>query len=437
VEKIEKAKNSQLAREITLALPIELTETQNINLVREYVKSNFTNKGMCADFAIHSINGENPHVHIMLTMRPLEPCGNWGAKSRKEYLLDENDERIRLANGAYKSRKVNSINWNDKDRAEVWREAWAGVVNKYLEKHSNQYTHLTNGQIAMVDHRSFERQGIFDQIPTIHLGVSAHQMEQKGIRTERGDINRKITATNTLIRELDNEISNLQNKIDELQSQSLELENQISEERNWLAEEETNTIQPTFADFISDILSKQPQSFIKPQFATHIFDFLKSKNIDSYEDIEHYIKNLLHEQRNITHELSPIRNKLAEINYNQQRIAAYQKHKDKHDQYQKDLSAQMPWKKKAFEREHGWIVGVFNNAKDNVEGLRNGKGKFPTGAWERERKHLTTKIQNLNGRYSALKTEVDDVHKIRTKVYDVLRKERERGQPARLQGMEH
>jgi len=424
VEKVEKAKNSQLAREITVALPVELTSSQNIYLVREYVQKNFVDEGMIADLSIHNNrDGTNPHAHIMLTMRPLDENGEWGVKQRKQYILDDEGNKIYdPKKRQYKCGKIETMAWNSRDKAEHWREAWASVVNEHLEQHNHP---------DRIDHKSFERQGKTDQIPTIHLGASAHQMEKKGIRTERGDINRKIAATNNLLRELGDEISNLQNKI-------AYLENQILEEQRWLAEEEENAIPPTFADFVSDILSKQSQSFIKPQFATQIFDFLKSKAIDSYEDIERYVKNLLNKQSSITHELSPIKKKLAEINDNQQRIAAYQKHKDKYDQYQKGLSSQLPWKKKAFEREHGWIVGVFNNAKDNVEGLRNDKGKFPTGAWERERKHLTAKIQSLNGRYSALKSEVDDVHKIRTKVYDVLRKERqrERGQPVRLQGLE-
>jgi len=137
VEKIEKAKNSQLAREITLALPIELSHIQNINLVREYVKSNFTDKGMCADIAVHDKDGSNPHVHIMLTMRPLNIDAKtvkdvnenlnkiWDAKSHKEYMLDEHGERIRLASGEYKSRKVNAVDWNDKNNVLFYKGSYS------------------------------------------------------------------------------------------------------------------------------------------------------------------------------------------------------------------------------------------------------------------------------------------------------------------------
>lgn len=94
VEKIEKAKNAQLAREIELALPVELTREQHVSLVREYVKRNFVVAGMCADVCLHDTGSGNPHAHILLTMRPFQPNGEWGSKQKKEYLLDEYGGKI-------------------------------------------------------------------------------------------------------------------------------------------------------------------------------------------------------------------------------------------------------------------------------------------------------------------------------------------------------
>ena len=74
---------------------------------------------MCVDFAIHDTDKGNPHCHIMLTMRPLDERGAWAAKSKKEYDLDEKDERIRLPSGRYKAHKVDLTGWNDKDNALV------------------------------------------------------------------------------------------------------------------------------------------------------------------------------------------------------------------------------------------------------------------------------------------------------------------------------
>ena len=201
VEKIEKSKNSQLAREIELAIPKELNREQQISLVREYVNDNFVSVGMCADIAVHDKSDGNPHAHIMLTMRPLEQDGTWGAKSRKEYITDKNGERIKLKNGNFKTRKVDTVDWNEQSKAELWRSSWAELANKYLAK--NEIT-------ERIDHRSFERQGT-EQIPTIHLGVAASQMERKGITTERGNINREIKAHNRILAEIKAKIASLKN----------------------------------------------------------------------------------------------------------------------------------------------------------------------------------------------------------------------------------
>ena len=83
MEKIEKSKNSQLAREIEIALPKELSREKQINLVREYVKENFVKVGMCADIALHDKNDGNPHAHILLTMRPLNEDKNMGSEIKK------------------------------------------------------------------------------------------------------------------------------------------------------------------------------------------------------------------------------------------------------------------------------------------------------------------------------------------------------------------
>ena len=190
VELYEKAGNAQLAREIDAALPIELSREEQIRLVREYCSSQFVSRGMCVDFAIHDTDSGNPHCHIMLTMRPLDERGAWAAKSKKEYDLDENGERIRLPSGRYKTHKVDLTGWNDKGNALLWRKAWADISNAYLER---------AGHPERIDYRSNAERGI-DELPTVHMGVAACQMEKKGIATEKGELNRNIRKANRLIR---------------------------------------------------------------------------------------------------------------------------------------------------------------------------------------------------------------------------------------------
>lgn len=110
IEKIEKAKNSQLARNLLFVLPRELTDKENLMLLEEFIKENFTDKGMIADCNVHkpmaSDEKENPHAHILLTLREMDKQGQWKQKSYKQKILDENGKTIKLSSGYDKSRKV-------------------------------------------------------------------------------------------------------------------------------------------------------------------------------------------------------------------------------------------------------------------------------------------------------------------------------------------
>ena len=210
VERVEKAKNSQLAREIEIALPVELSYFQNKALVREFVQNTFVQHGMCADMALHKMDSHNPHCHIMLTMRPFNEDGTWGDRQRKVYHLDDNGDKIYDAvKRQYKCGKEQTTDWNEKHKADEWRKAWEDYANAHLEKH---------GHAERIDHRSHQDRGL-EQIPTIHLGTAAHQMEQRGIRTERGDINRAIQKANEKIANINAEILKLENELQQIKDE--------------------------------------------------------------------------------------------------------------------------------------------------------------------------------------------------------------------------
>lgn len=203
VEKIEKSKNSQLARNLLFELPRELNEQDRIKLISEFIEENFTSKGMIADCSIHnpmaSDHEEQPHAHILLTLREMDSEGKWKPKCRKEYILDENGEKIKLKSGNYKSRKVNLNDWNEPDKAKEWRENFSKKANEYLAR---------NNINKRIDPRTFKEQGR-EELPQIHLGTSSYQMEKKGIQTERGNQNRKIIALNLEFKKLKAELSKL------------------------------------------------------------------------------------------------------------------------------------------------------------------------------------------------------------------------------------
>ena len=177
VEAVENQWNSQLARRIVLAFPVEVPKEQYLKMIREFCQEQFVSKGMIADFAIHDKGDGNPHAHILLTLRAMDEHGKWLPKARKVYDLDENGERIQLPSGNWKCHKENTVDWNDQKYAEIWRHSWETITNRYLE---------AAGRPERVDLRSFERQGI-QQIPTVHLGPAAHQMEKRGVETFLGN----------------------------------------------------------------------------------------------------------------------------------------------------------------------------------------------------------------------------------------------------------
>ena len=244
VEEVETAKDSRLAREFVVALPIELSREEQVELLQEFIREQFVSDGMCADAAIHDTDGHNPHAHILLTVRPLDERGKWQYKTEKEYLCMKNGEErgftaaeFRTAqNGGWEKQypykvgkkkvymvpstaeaqgfvradkhpkstrygRQNPISerWNSEEQLTAWREAWADASNRYLER---------AGREERIDHRSNAARGL-DEIPTIHEGAAAQALERRGIISDRCELNRQIKADNALLRELKEAVKKL------------------------------------------------------------------------------------------------------------------------------------------------------------------------------------------------------------------------------------
>ena len=237
VEEVETAKDSRLAREFVVALPIELSREEQIELLQDFIREQFISDGMCADAAIHDTDGHNPHAHILLTVRPLDEQGKWQYKTEKEYLCMKNGEERGFTAAEFRTaqnegwekqypykvgkKKVymtpsaaeaqgfvradkhpkstrygrqNPISerWNSEEQLAVWRAAWADATNRHLERY---------GHDERIDHRSNAARGL-DEQPTIHEGVTARALERKGMIADRCEINRQIKADNAFLREL-------------------------------------------------------------------------------------------------------------------------------------------------------------------------------------------------------------------------------------------
>ena len=248
VEDAEKTKDSRLAREFVVALPVELSKDEWITLLTDFIQANFVAEGMCADVCIHDTDGHNPHAHIMLTVRPLTKDGKWQHKTEKEYLCIRDGEERGFTAAEFKSAQSQgwekqyqykagkkklymspsqaevqgyeriskypkstkygrqnpiSERWNSEDQLVLWRTAWADMTNRFLERAGVQ---------ERVDHRSHADRGL-DEQPTIHEGVAARALEQKGIISDRCELNRQIRADNALLRELKSLVKKLMDAV--------------------------------------------------------------------------------------------------------------------------------------------------------------------------------------------------------------------------------
>jgi len=204
VEKAERGKNAQLAYSFDIALQNEFSMEENIALARHFLLEHFVSRGMVVDFAVHVPDTEpggisNPHFHVMAPIRPIEENGKWGCKQHRVYELDEDDNRLLDADGNYIFNAVPTTDWGSPETLEYWREQWAALCNAKFEEKGND---------ERIDHRSYERQGI-DLLPTIHEGPAVRQMEAKGLLTDKGEFNRWIKATNSLIESVRNKIAAL------------------------------------------------------------------------------------------------------------------------------------------------------------------------------------------------------------------------------------
>jgi ATP-dependent exoDNAse (exonuclease V) alpha subunit len=151
VEATELRKDAQLSREVEFAVPRELNQQQGIDLARDFVQSEFVDRGMIADLNVHWDMGADgmvkPHAHVMLTMREVGEDG-FGEKVR---------------------------DWNKTELVQVWREHWATHVNERLASLDID---------ARIDHRSLADQGI-NLEPQNKIGPAASRMEPDSLEPER------------------------------------------------------------------------------------------------------------------------------------------------------------------------------------------------------------------------------------------------------------
>ena len=401
VEQIEKACNSQLARELEVALPIELSREEQVRIVRAYCSSQFVSRGMCADFNIHDTGSGNPHAHILLTMRPMDEQGKWLPKSKKEYVLDESGERIRLSSGRYKTRKVDLVDWNSQENAEIWRKVWADLANEFLER---------NNRPERIDHRSYERQGI-DQIPTVHIGVAASQMEKKGIATEHGELNRSIKAANRLLRDIKAQIG----KLKEWLLDVFKAKESLRAEPPQPKSTDLSTLLFRYLDIQKANGRKYSQSWQQQHSADELkaiskaVNLLSEKGIYTLEELDAALSVVHDKASEIRSAMKPREARIKQLQKLIEQAQNFQKTQPIHDEYK-----QIRWKGKQekFAEAHRADLAIWDAAnrylRANLPDM-----KLTPKAWQTELAALTAENEAEYARLKAQREEVAELQKVR------------------------
>ncbi|MBD8933090.1 MAG: mobilization protein [Lachnospiraceae bacterium] len=400
VEKAERGKKAQLAYSFDIALQNEFSMQENVALARQFLLQNFVSRGMVVDFAVHSPGKEdngisNPHFHVMCPIRPIEPNGKWGNKQRREYVLDEYGERIRDEAGNYVFNAVPTTDWGSPDTLEHWRQAWADLCNtKFAEK----------GLDCRIDHRSYEQQGV-DQLPTIHEGVTVRAMEAKGIRTDKGDLNRWIKTTNNLIRNLKKKISAL---------------------LDWLKEahEELSKPQaPDLAQLLSEYYTNrnagawsQNAKIGNLKEFNEIVNYLMENKLTTPEELQERVSALSGRIDILKCDLRGKTERMKELDELLRMVQFYTEGKPLADKL-----ATIKWKGKRqqFASENENALRLYHMAERKLK-LYFKDGKLPITAWRKERDRLEQEYKTEQAELSPIYAEVKKLWQIKYKVEQVI-----------------
>jgi len=367
VEQSERYKTAQLAREVEVALPRELTIRQNIELAKKYAQEIFVNNGMCADICVHDNGTGNPHAHIMLTMRPIDRDGTWGQKSRR-------------VNG----KKVPAVDWNDREKAEQWRKAWADYCNAALARQKEN---------AKIDHRSYRRQGK-EQIPTVHLGSSAW-LEKKNIKTDKGNINRKIGVSNNELRQIGARLKKL---------------------KAWLYSKPFDSFEkaPSMSDVLRNIdITEQFRSRARKVADLQAFaktvNFLMKNNLNSIDELADKVTDMQQLQYDLAGEIKKQERRLSTLDLHLHNVEIYNKHKPVYQEY----LALPKNQREAFKAKNAASLKAHDTAHKYITGVLNGRTSIPVTAWKTEREQLLIKRYELCDKYYKLKDDVKSVELLR------------------------
>ena len=298
------------------------------------------------------------------------------------YDLDGQGQRIPDGKGGWKSHREDTTDWNQRGNAEKWRAAWAAYTNRALE---------AAGRPERIDHRSYKRQGV-DEIPTVHMGPAASQMERRGIQTEKGNINREIAADNKLLKEIKARITRLY---------------------NWSKEQST---QPQGRESIMDFLFQARQDTAPTsrygkvkalQADAKLFNFLMENGIKSMQELFDKVAAMNGDYYDLRGKIVSKERRISALTERLEMRAQYQKYKP----VRQKLDKVAPGKREQFEQRHSADLALFDAAVRYLDTLKASGEKITPKAWRAEAVRLTAekeadylKMRNMREDIKAVET---------------------------------
>ena len=295
------------------------------------------------------------------------------------------------------------MDWNEQEKAEQWRKAWEDITNKYLEENSIQ---------EKIDHRSYQRQGI-EQIPTIHLGVSATQMEKKGIATDRGNINREIKHQNKILKEISRRIKALLNWIRGIgKEEKAEIENIKSTlpPKEKLLSVFENLIRKNADNHNTDL-----EQYIES------YQFLKEKNIISVSELKENIVTLRDKNYKTTRAIKDTEKRIDDKVQLIDHAEKYLKHKDTYTAYTKLKKN----KQDTFYNEHTAEIILFESAKKYLKEHLGERKTLNVSKWKSEVANMKKEKNSLYNQILEIREEVEQAEKIKTCIEQFHQEDRE------------
>ena len=410
VELSEKGQKSQLARMLKASLPNEWSYELAEEVVRDYVQRNFVDKGMCADWAIHDSENDkgqrNLHIHVLLTMRPLTENGEWGAKTKKVYVLDENGERVPLIDKKtgqqkvdnrnrkqWKCQTVESTDWNSQENAKMWRKDLADTIN------------ATNEQLGIDvhwEHRSFKEQGI-DKEPTIHIGATANALERKGIQTERGNINREIVKRNMMLEQAKAMLELAKQEVQSIQyakirNAAVSMKNDVMEMIAKVRERKGRLDLP----IVSGKHLRKISDRTALQSADNAEKFIATKKIDSFESLAKFTADTEQKYGQLDSVHLSKGQKLSRLKELSKMYALYEPYRTtyKESQSLKRLA------KMKFDREHKESLAKYPEMRERLQNLLEQGEKITPKQWKAEIQSLQAEYDSIGREKSKTATEL-------------------------------